>query len=162
VGIVPSIAIESYLVKAEPGIPEGFEYLRATLSGGVPSEIVLGDSWRLLVAVPTGVARLWLDADPQSVVSSSDDEQRPFSASDRRRPPAPARMIVTRAGALLGAIPFTSGVRTRMTSDTPSPSLLEVVPLSWDIRVAGLVGGATATIRIELAWRAQFIATLSG
>jgi len=157
---MPSIGIESYVVKGEPVIPAGFAYLRSTLPGGLPAEVALADSWRLVVVVPTGHARPWLDADPRSIVASSTREHAAFDGGVNAPAPAATRMVVMRGSAVLGAIPMVVGVRTRMTSDVPSPSLLEVVPLSWEITAAAMVGGVNASIRIELAWRAQFTATL--
>jgi hypothetical protein len=147
---VPSIAIEAYVVTSAVRIPTGFEVLRSTIDGGVPARIDLRDSWSLVLHVPTGAARTWLDADPQALVASSALESDLPSAGDRV--PAPARLMVIRDGTPIGAIPLAIGMSTRIATTTPTSSLLEVIPIAWEIRAAALIGGAAGGVRIELAW----------
>lgn len=155
---VASIAIESYVVPdRSPVAPDGFELLDITLPDALPSELVLGDGWTVIPVVPTGSARVLLDADSDAIVASSDLER---AATDPASP-APAvgapRLVVRRGGAPLAAVPLVAGVLVRAWSpDGGAGSLLELVPIAWDIRVAAVVGSGPPRSRLTLAWRTRF------
>lgn len=157
-----SIAIESYVVPDRaPSAPAGFELLSTSVSTGVPCEIELADGWSLIVHVPTGTARTWLDADPAAIVTSSELEMQPYDATHPPAPIAPARLVVRRGGAPLAAIPLTAGMPTLVTSPG-SQGGLELIPLAWDVRAGALLAGARSSIRLEMAWRTQFGAGSDG
>lgn len=50
------------------GAPARQVLVRAELTDGIPARLVLDASRSLVLAVPIGVARVWLDADPLAVV----------------------------------------------------------------------------------------------
>jgi hypothetical protein len=153
---VTSIAIESYVVPDRaPSAPPGFALLSTSVASGVPCEIDLADGWSVVVHVPTGTARAWLDADPAAIVTSSDLELQSYDPAHPPISTAPARLVVRRGGAPLAAVPLTAGMCTFVTSPG-SPGALEVIPLAWDVRAGALLVGARSSIRLELAWRTQF------
>jgi hypothetical protein len=150
---VPGIAIESYLINKLPvTAPSGFAVLRTTFEG-LPHELTLSDRWSAIVYAPTGMARVWLDGDPADVVSASQQEFLPHTATDDRVA-CSARLVIRRGGAPLGALPLAAGVIG--TFRAPS-ALLEIVPLSWEIRVGAMRGGSPGGARIELAWRSRIV-----
>lgn len=153
-----SIPIESYIVPdTAPVVPDGFTLLDVALAGPVPNEIALGDSWSIIVVVPSGSARIWLDADPSAPVSTSDVERAAFNPTSPPGPIAAARLVARRGGVPLAAIPLVAGIISRVWSpDGDSASLLELMPLAWDLPVAALVGDDSPSARLEIAWRTQF------
>jgi hypothetical protein len=152
---VPGIAIESYLVDELPAAaPAGFALVRSVFEG-LPAVIPIADGWSVILYAPTGVARTWLDGNPAEVVSASQDEFAPHSGTADGIARAPARLVIRRGGALLGALPLAAGVRG--TFHAPS-AMLEIVPLSWEIRAGAMRGGSPGGARIELAWRSRIVA----
>jgi hypothetical protein len=149
---VRGIAIESYLVDAlPPTSPPEFAPLRLAFDR-VPRELELSDGWTAVVYAPTGIARVWLDEDPDEVVSASHHE---FVRHDpAAQPPAraAARLVIRRGIAVVGALPLIVGLVG--TFHTPT-ALLELVPLSWEIRAGAMRGGLPGSARIELAWRSR-------
>jgi hypothetical protein len=156
---LPSIAIESYLVDEQPAaVPSGFDVLRATFNEGVPRELALSDGWSVILYAPTGMARAWLDGDPAEIVSSSEHERIPHSATVANTGDLAARLaarlVIRRGGAPLGALPLASGVMGRFHA---SSAMLELMPLAWEIRSGAMRGGAPSSARIELAWRSRLL-----
>lgn len=152
---MPPVSLESYFVDAEaPAAPPGFAVLRATFDA-VPRELALADGWSAIVYLPTGTARPWIDGDPAVVVSASQHEFAPHAADDDSSRTIPARLVIRRAGALLGALPLASGVAG--TFAAPS-TMLEIVPLTWEIRAGAMRGGVPGSARIELAFRSLVVA----
>lgn len=159
---VQSIAIESYVVPdSAPAVPSGFQLLDMMLPGAIPTELALGDGWTVIPVVPSGTARVWLDADSSALVSSSDLER---AVADPAAPPGPTgapRLVVRRGGAPLAAFPLVAGMTGRAWSaDGGAGSLLELIPIAWEIHVASLVGGDPPRAHLALAWRTQFPAHL--
>ena len=152
---MPGIAIESYLVEDLPATaPPGFAVLRMAFAG-LPGELALSDGWSAIFCATTGVARAWLDGDPGEVVTGSDFEFVPYVAGrDGTARPA-ARLVIRRGGALLGALPLAAGVMR--TFHAPS-AMLEIVPLSWELRAGGMRGRFPSGARMELAWRSRIVA----
>jgi hypothetical protein len=158
VSSVPSISIEAYIVSdAPPSAPDGFQRLDVTIAGALPSELPLGDGWSVIVVVPSGSARVWLDADPTTLVGSSDLEQTPANPASPPPPRGAPRLVVRRGGAPLAAIPLAAGWLSRVWSPAGgAAALLELMPLSWTIPAGALVGAPTPRAAIALAWRTQF------
>lgn len=155
---VQSIAIESYVVPdSQPEVPSGFQVLDLVVSTAIPAELALGDGWTVIPLVPSGSARVWLDADPLALVTSSDVER---AVQDPAAPPGPGsapRLIVRRGGAPVAAFPLVAGITNRAWSeDGGAGSLLELIPIAWEIRVASLLGTEPPRAQLTLAWRTQF------
>src|SRR5262245_42677924 len=81
--VVRGIPIASFLVDERPApAPPGFDTVRNTFDA-LPREIALADGWSVVVYVPTGIARAWLDEDADAIVCSSADEFVPHGAVSR-------------------------------------------------------------------------------
>ena len=151
---MPRIAIESYLIDDLPAkAPPEFAVLQTTVDS-IPRELALADGWSVILYAPTGIARAWLDGDPAEVLSSSQYESLPHAADGDGAARAPARLVIRRGGALIGALPLAAGVIGRFHA--PS-ALLEIEPLSWEIRAGAMRGGSSGSARIELAFRSRVI-----
>ncbi len=157
---VPPIPVQRYLVpEAKPQAPEGFTLVDQPIVGGLPFSLQLDDEYRLVVAMPTGLAATWRDADPTAVVSHSADEVAPWIASsgapvgDAARPPA--RLVVQRAGATVAAVPLAAGLRRSLPDSGQQDQgvRLELVILSWDLRAGSLRGPGDFGSRLSVAWR---------
>ncbi len=73
------IPVQRYLVPdRKPTTPEGFTQIDSKIVTGIPHIIQVDQVTRLMVVVPTGLATIWRDADPTTVVSQSDDQLAPF------------------------------------------------------------------------------------
>jgi hypothetical protein len=152
---VRGIAIESYLVEGlPPTAPPGFATSRQAIDA-VPREFDLSDGWTAILYIPTGIARTWLDSAPDEVVSSSQEEFVPHGAARDDVARAASRLVIRRAGAVLGAMPLAVGATGNFRATS---ALLEVMLLSWEIRAAAMRGGVPGSARIELAWRSRLIA----
>jgi hypothetical protein len=152
---VRAIAIESYFVEASPpSAPPGFTASRHVIDA-VPREVELSDGWSAILYVPTGIARAWLDAAPDEIVSSSQDDLTPRRAGPDGLARAAARLVIRRAGTVLGALPLVAGAAGNFRATS---ALLEVMLLSWEIRAAAMRGGVPGSSRLELAWRSRIIA----
>jgi hypothetical protein len=153
---VLSSGIESYVI-GEHGAkaPADFEHVNATIRGGVPSEIQLGDGWSVVVYVPTGIARPWLQQDVLAHVTRSDDEHRAVARDEGAIDVPAARLVVRRGGPPVAAVPLVSGMLTRVVARDGTAAFLDIMPLAWDVRVSAMIGGADAKLRVELAWRTR-------
>ncbi len=152
---MPGIAIESYLVEDLPAAaPPGFAVMRMAFAG-LPGELALSDGWSTIFCATTGIARAWLDGDPAELVTGSDLEFVPYVAGGDGTARPAARLVIRRGGALLGALPLAAGVMGIFHA--PS-AMLEIVPLSWEIRAGAMRGGSPNGARMELAWRSRGVA----
>jgi hypothetical protein len=152
---VTSIAIESYLVDASPPTaPTGFTVLRSVFSDGVPRELAIADGWSAVVQVPTGVAKPWLESEPAEIVASSAQAHLPHLATGDEAARATPRLVIKRAGVIVGALPLSVGTTGVFHADT---GLLELVPLTWELRVGAMRGNTPGSGRLELAWRSRTI-----
>ena len=151
---MPGIAIESYLVDSLPTTaPPGFAVLR-TAFAGLPGELALSDGWSVILYAPTGIARAWLDADPADVVSASQHESVPHVPGADGVARLAARLVIRRGGALLGALPLAAGVMGMFHAPA---AMLEIAPLSWEIRAGAMRGGSPGSAYIEVASRSRIV-----
>jgi hypothetical protein len=157
----PPIPVDRELVPpAAPAAPGGFTPITEAVADGLPHVIALVPDLRLVLAVPTGLANAWREADPAAVVSSSDGELAPPPphAGDGEtgalgRPPA--CLVALRGREVLGVVPLVAGVLRRLP-DAGAPGrgvTLEVVVLGWDLRAGSLCGPGDVGTRLALAWR---------
>jgi hypothetical protein len=137
--------IERYLVPAsEPADLTGFTRVTQPLVNGLPRAIPLDARLKLVVALPTGVATLWRDADPAAVVSQAGVADGP-----------PLRALLIRDGAVLASVPLVAGL-ARAIPDAGDPALgalIELRVLGWDVRAGCLRGAGDTTSFVDLAWR---------
>lgn len=147
-----AIPIESQFVHELPTTaPPGFSVVRNAFDG-LPGEFALSDGWSAILYAPTGIARVWLDTDPDEVASSSREEFLPHVAIAAEAARSAARLVIRRDGILRGALALAAGVMG--TFHAPS-ALLQIVPLSWEIRAGAMRGGVTGGARIDVAWRSR-------
>jgi hypothetical protein len=137
--------IERHLVPAADP-PDLTEFTRTTqtLVNGLPQAIRLDARLKLVVALPTGVATLWRDADPAAVVSRAGDPDGP-----------PLRVLLMRDGAVLASVPLVAGLG-RAIPDAGDPALgvlIELRVLDWDVRAGCLRGAGDTSSFVDLAWR---------
>jgi hypothetical protein len=161
---LPPIPIAGSLVPpTAAAVPPGFTLVDAPLPAGLPQPFPLLGDLTLILAVPTGLATTWRDADPAEVVSRAAAERDPAPppagpaagelGSVRR---APARLFLRQAGAILAAVPLVAGVLRRVPDDggRDRGELARVVVLDWDLRAGTLLGPGDFGSRIRFAWRA--------
>ncbi|MFO0750672.1 MAG: hypothetical protein U1F43_34135 [Myxococcota bacterium] len=148
----------SFLVTApERAAPAGFARVRHVPVGGLPSSIVLDPELRLVLVLPTGRIRPWLDGDPLAPIASSDSELAPRAdTTTPAAPRAPLRLIALWQREVIGSVPLTLGVRHRLpghaTSSAAAPPI-ELIVLGWDLRVGNARGPGELGAFVELAWR---------
>ncbi|WP_165226768.1 hypothetical protein [Aquisphaera insulae] len=150
-----------YLVPDPPASPpEGFDRLDAPLRRGLPHPVQLTPGLRLLLIVPSGVARTWREADPTLVVSSSSPDRAPALPDDPAAPVfgdlarPPARLLLQRSGTTVAVVPLVAGAVRRMPDgDDAQGVAVEVVVLDWLLHAGTLVGPGDFGSRLSLAWR---------
>ncbi len=154
------IPVQHYLVpESAPAAPEGFTVVDERILNGLPHAIRLDPETRLVLLVPTGLAKSWRDADPEAIVSRSDEGLAPVEAGiddpvgSVERPPA--RLLLRSGTRTLASVPLVPGLR-RCLPDAGLPdsgARVEVVILSWDLRAGSMRGAGDFGSRIALAWR---------
>jgi hypothetical protein len=147
-----------YLVPDAPVIaPEGFTRIDSTIQRGLPHELPLAGDLRLLVIVPSGMAKPWRDADPSAIVTSSAPDRAPAPVAkqsqfgDLSRPPA--RLLLQSANQTVAAVPLVAGLSCFLPEASATGISVEVLTLDWDIRAGTLVGAGNFGSRISIAWR---------
>ncbi|HEX8067510.1 MAG TPA: hypothetical protein VF520_13410 [Thermoleophilaceae bacterium] len=154
---IASTPIATHLVPDAPArAREGFVRVAEPLDRGVPHAIEVAVDVTFVVVVPTGVATLWLEAEPTEVVSSSEPETVP-------PPPvpldalaaAPVRLLVARAGSVVASLPLVAGA-LRLVPARPGPDAgvaLAVEVVSWRLCAGTLCGPGRYGSQVELGWR---------
>jgi hypothetical protein len=142
-----SFPIERYLVPEPSAIaPEGFTRIENTIRGGLPHTIRLNEQFKLILSMPTGLGITWRDADPQTVVSSSQDERRSSTLTP------PLRLMVGVGKKRWSIIPLTAS--TRHQAVKPGAGLrLEIIILGWHITAGTVRGAGDYGSKIALVWR---------
>lgn len=154
------IPVQRFLVPdSRPVAPEGFTEVRETILGGLPHTIRLDQEVKLILFVPTGLATVWRDADPTTVVTQSTGELAAATAAtdseigDVTR--APARIVMQVAGTIAASVPLAAGLRRVLpdAGDSERGARVELAILAWDIRAGSLRGPGDFGSSIALAWR---------
>lgn len=157
---LPPIPVSRYLVPDAPAtLPQGFTEVAQSLSTGLPFTMTLFRDLALTLALPTGLAAQWRDADALAVVTRSDDQASPrlaaptldtLGAVDR----APACLVLTRSGAVLASVPLVAGLRHVLPDSAGGTGgLVELAIVSWDLRAGNVRGAGDYGSRIRLGWR---------
>lgn len=154
------IPVQRFLVPdSKPVAPEGFTEVRETILGGLPYTIQLDQEIKLILLVPTGLATVWRDADPTTIVTQSTGELAPATVATDSEiggvTRVPARLVMQSAGAIVASVPLAAGLR-RMLPDAGDPergARIELAILAWDIRAGSLRGAGDFGSNIALAWR---------
>jgi hypothetical protein len=152
------------LLTPEPlSVPPDDRYTRITQSiqTGLPYRVGAGPGIALALIAPTGVATAWADADPRTVLSTSDNELEPFdpttlaTAATAPVDRIPLRLILLHDGAPAAAIPLRRG-RLSLAPDAGADDLgtvIELVVLAWELHAGTLRGAGDVGSSIDLAWR---------
>lgn len=156
--VAPPIPVDRYLVPDTPtGTPEGFIAVDQAVSAGLPHVIDIEKDTKLLLIAPTGLIADWRDADPTSIISSSDGAVQPFSGrpdeaiADASR--SPVRLLLMGGAATIASVPLVAGLR-QFAPDLGTPGVrIEMVVRSWRICVGTLRGPGEFGSRISLSWR---------
>jgi hypothetical protein len=157
---MPPIPVSRYLVPAVPAaVPDGFTLVDQSLSTGLPLTIPLFADLTLTLALPTGLAAQWRDADPTAVVSQSADQESPqhpavgpttIGGVDR----APARLVLLRSGALVASVPLVAGLQHVLPDSADGVGgLIDLAVVSWDLRAGNVLGAGDFGSRLRLGWR---------
>jgi hypothetical protein len=144
------------LVPAEPTAPPaGFTVVDDDLTQGLPVLLPLTPRLSLGLVLPTGRVRSWLDADPDTVVSSHPPTAPPDAATSLSWPdgafPPPLRLVVLADQATVAAVPLVAASTRLLPDDDP---LVAVRVLAWRITVGAVVGEPVRGCRLRVAWRA--------
>jgi hypothetical protein len=128
------------------------------LVDGLPHRVALGSDFTAVLAVPSGLALTWRDADPTEPVTSSSTGLLPVAARLVESPGVGgllARLFILRDDSVLGALPLVLGVRAGVPDDgAGAPGVqLEVIVLSWDMRAGSMRGQGDFGARFSFAWR---------
>lgn len=169
---MPPIPLTRYLVPEPPAAPAaalspGFTLIDSVITGGLPHRLPLEAGLTLVLTLPTGLGREWLQADGHAIVSDADREQAPRLDPEAPNaitelPPAGARLTLRGAdGTLLGIAPLALGVRYLLgdgaaeeAGDSQAGGVrIELVVLGWSLRAGNARGPGDWGGRITLAWR---------
>src|ERR1700755_2714924 len=112
---MPTYPAAQLLVSADPPTPsDDLTVIRAPLTNGLPAFIDLTKVLRLKLTLPTGLMQPWLQGDPTTLVSTSDDELQ-FRPSVTDTAAAPAlRLSIIRGATTLASVPATLGAQRRL------------------------------------------------
>jgi hypothetical protein len=136
--------------------------LTISVDTGIPARIVLDGSRTVLMAVPLGQARRWLDDDPRTVVIDSSTAGKPMMPPGVVRTldqPGP-RLTLLEAGSVGDTAAFTPGVPTILTMN--GRAVVEIVIDSLTLTVGSLRSPGLYGSTMQLRWRALRPAGNSG
>ena len=148
--------IDRFLTPEEPiAIPAGFTQSRQELTRGVPFQWPLESDLSLVLLVPTGFAALWLEADPDAVVSAATDETlahvSPRGADPLERPAI--RVILRKGSDTLATIPLAAGL-SRVTPDGDGGrTAVDLYVANWLLHAGCVRGPGAYGSFVEVAWR---------
>jgi hypothetical protein len=150
--------VARYLVSATSPQPTAdFTRISQPLANGLPYAIRLDAQLRLVVALPTGLAMAWLDADPAAIVSRSSDQTVPPAAGATQPVGAiaypPVRLYLLRDGTPLASVPLVAGLRRSVPDAGSDGVLVELLVLAWDLRAGTMRGPGDVGSWVDLAWR---------
>jgi hypothetical protein len=146
--------------------PPGFTVIDEPLRNGLPHTIRLDANYSLVLIVPTGLALAWRDANPASVISSSEAEREGVTVHTESPIGAithhPARLLVRRSSLFVASVPLVAGQQSLLPVNVDdSGAGLELLILGWDLRAGSLRGPGDFGARLTLAWRLVGKATSS-
>jgi hypothetical protein len=156
---IPPIPVDRELT-GDPDLaaPAGFTLVDEPLVDGLPHRVALGSDFTAVLAVPSGLALTWRDADPIEPVTSSGTGLLPVAGVLVDSPDVGellARLFIIRDDAVLGALPLVLGLRARVPDDGVGESgvQLELIVMSWEIRAGSMRGPGDFGARFSFAWR---------
>lgn len=163
----PPIPVDRYLTPADPpAAPDGFATIAQKIMTGIPQPITLDADFSAVLAVPTGLAGEWQQADPAAVVSAStvqtdacDPAANPATNPAASAPVgnverSTARLLIQRNGTNVASVPLTAGLTFSVPADGgDAAGRLEVSVVSWDLRAGSMIGPGDYGSTLTLAWR---------
>lgn len=154
------IPVDRYLVPdALPVAPAGFTSVLHPLQRSLPEELRLDAEFSLIVQAPTGAATLWRDADGSALVDASDDDALPGMSPAPPLARVPARLVLRRRGAFVGAVPLVLGIRRQLPDADSLPVALEIVVLGFRLHVGTLREAGDFGSFVHVAWRRREVAS---
>jgi hypothetical protein len=158
---MPTYPAARLLVPAEPPpLPDGFQIVRSSMVNGLPHFIDLPGNTRLKIVLPTGLMQPWLNADPTTLVATSEDERAPRPdtlAEEIGGVSRPAlRVAATQENRPLGTVPFVLNARRRLRDDGDPDrgTALEIVLLEWRLYAGTMRGQGDFGSFVRFGWRA--------
>lgn len=142
----------------EAATPSALQRLALRLERGVPAPMSLpGLDWRVLLWVPTGRVRAWLDAPADDIVTNSIDDHAGFPelprGDDPRGQVAPALLFMHGTDPI-GRLPLRLHTRTLLPRTGPRAGpAIEIELLGFRLAAAALRGPSAGSSRIDVAWR---------
>lgn len=140
-------------------VPERMTRVNQSMVNGLPQTIDLDAELSLIVAVPSGMAIEWRDADPTAEVTRSEMELQasrresdaPVGVIDR----PPARVLLRSKGEIVASTPLVGASRRMLPEegDEDRGARIELLLLGWDIRAGSMKGPGDFGSHIEFAWR---------
>ena len=143
----PVPVLRALVPASPPDLPPAFTSLDVAITGPVPFTVSLDATFRVTLAIPTGLGTTWRDAPATAVILDSADDASPFdlNADLPLLARVPGRLIVRNATGGAWSAPLVRGCRVACDG-------LEVVVLRYRI-VAGSMREATTGSSMSLAWR---------
>lgn len=151
---MPTFPITRYLVPdGLPAPTDDFTTLKQPLVRGVPATMKLDATHDFALVVPTGVARIWGELDPTTVVLDSADEGTAVLAPVTAVPP-PARLVVRENGAIIATVPLIAGLqRTLPDVGSDGDGRIALWIVGYRIHAGTVIGVGDYGSYLELAWR---------
>jgi hypothetical protein len=164
----PIVLASSVPTRSPAQPPPGTTVVEQRLLNGIPALFPLTRTFTLAVALPTGLAATWRDADPTSLVSGGNWERGApppapgWSAlGSPARPPLLLVLLDTTATGAAGratrrpvaAIPAAAGVPRRLPLDGTSPVGITVTMLDWQLFAGTVLGAGDNGSWVRFAWR---------
>jgi hypothetical protein len=153
VALLP-IPVDRLLVPPAPAdLPNGFVRVRQSLERGLPATFRLDPELSLALYAPTGDALLWRDArGDESVTAAADDDEPVFAgATGEVVARAPLRLVLLRAGAIVGAMPLVPGPPRRVPDH--GVALVELAVLNFRVHAGNLRQAGDYGSFVDVAWR---------
>lgn len=154
---LPPIPVDRILVPPAPAaLPDGFIRMRQSLERGLPATFRLDAELSLALYAPTGDARLWRDARGDEPVAIAADDDTPASAVDPidLAARAPLRMVLLRAGAIVGAVPLVPCPPRRVPDGGGAQgALIDLAVLDYRIHAGNLRQAGDYGSFLDIAWR---------
>lgn len=153
--IISRPPLDAVAVPPDPGLL----VVRQELSAGLPARVDLDDTRGLVLAVPLGMARAVIAADPSAVVFDTGVANPPDIAADRDHGGAWPRLTLVVNRAIGDTVPVVLGVPFRLAAGTAVAEVTvdELVIMAGTLRSPGRFGS-----RLTLRWRDLTLATDDG
>lgn len=120
------------------------------LARGLPHLLPLEADLTLMLVVPSGLARTWLELEPATVVAAGDPSGTPPDANEVQSAVLPARLLLRAGPTLLASAPLVAGAAQQLPDAAPR---IELRVLEWRLCAGTLRGVGDFGSRLRLAWR---------